>query len=134
MGYKPNSVPPAIKERGGHDHLTGTPVARRLVQPTRRLGRAALERLPIWSCTRWGLPCPACRQAGGELLPRHFTLACGFFEKSHRRCLFCGTFPRLPGVRVTNHRALWCSDFPPRFRESERSCAHPPKIRTCQMQ
>ena len=43
---------------------------------------------------------------------------------SHRRCLFCGTFPRLPGVRVTNHRALWCSDFPLRHGP-ERSCIHP---------
>jgi len=39
-------------------------------------GRAALKRLPIWSCTRWGLPCPPCRHGGGELLPRHFNLAC----------------------------------------------------------
>jgi len=38
--------------------------------------RAALKRLPIWSCTRWGLPCPPCRHGGGELLPRHFNLTC----------------------------------------------------------
>jgi len=28
------------------------------------------------------------------------------------RCIFCGTFPRSLGVRVTNHPALWSSDFP----------------------
>ena len=32
------------------------PVARHLVRPTRKLGRAALKRFPIWSCTGWGLP------------------------------------------------------------------------------
>ncbi len=32
------------------------PVARILLRPTRELGRAALSRSPIWSCTGWGLP------------------------------------------------------------------------------
>jgi hypothetical protein len=31
-------------------------VARRLLRPTRELGRAILKRPPIWSCTGWGLP------------------------------------------------------------------------------
>ncbi len=61
----------------GHDHLTGIPVTRYLLQPTRKLRRAALKRLPIWSCTRWGLPCPLRHRKGGELLPRHFNLTCG---------------------------------------------------------
>ena len=39
-------------------------------------GRAALKRLPIWSCTRWGLPCLSCHHESGELLPRHFNLTC----------------------------------------------------------
>jgi len=29
---------------------------------------------PIWSCTRWGLPCRWCRHQRGALLPHHFTL------------------------------------------------------------
>jgi len=37
-GSKPNSV-----TREGHDHLTGMPVTRHLLQPTRRNGRAALD-------------------------------------------------------------------------------------------
>jgi hypothetical protein len=78
--------------------------------------RAAFKRFPIWSCTRWGLPCLPCHHGSGELLPRHFNLTCVRPKADHRRCCFCGTFPRLPGVRVTNHRALWCSDFPPRPR------------------
>jgi len=27
-------------------------------------------------------------------------------------CIFCGTVPRSPGVRVTDHPAPWSSDFP----------------------
>ena len=30
---------------------------------------------PIWSCSRWGLPCHLCCQRRGALLPHHFTLA-----------------------------------------------------------
>ena len=38
------------------------------------IGRAALDRFPIWPCSGWGLPCLPCRHGSGELLPRHFTL------------------------------------------------------------
>jgi len=44
---------------------------------TRRLGRAALKRPPIWSCSWWGLPCLHCHQWSGELLPHRFTLTTG---------------------------------------------------------
>jgi len=36
--------------------------------------RTTFKRSPIWPCSMWGLPCPAHYWAGGELLPRHFTL------------------------------------------------------------
>ena len=50
---------------------------------------------PTWSCSRRGLPCQACYQARGGLLPHPFTLtSC----RSGRRSALCGTFPRLaPG-------------------------------------
>ena len=61
---KPDSVPVACATMGGHP--SGTVVANGLVRPTRRLGRAALERLrrhrPLasstssWPCSGWGLP------------------------------------------------------------------------------
>jgi len=38
------------------------------------IGRAALKRFPIWSCSGWGFPCLACHHASGGLLPRLFTL------------------------------------------------------------
>ncbi len=31
-------------------------------------------RIPIWSCSRWGLQSRACYQPRGALLPHHFTL------------------------------------------------------------
>ena len=54
-----------------------------------RTGRP--EGCPIWSCTGWGLPCHACCQARGELLPRRFILT--FDSASRPR-------PGKPGLRV----------------------------------
>jgi hypothetical protein len=64
----PSSVPACA----GGDHSSGPDVAVRLERPTRshRAGHAT----PVWSCFGWGFPCPACHQAGGALLPHHFTL------------------------------------------------------------
>jgi len=45
---------------------------------------------PIWSCSRWGLPCRPRYRGRGALLPHRFTLACG---RSRRRSVLCGTFP-----------------------------------------
>ena len=46
---------------------------------------------PIWSCSRWGLPChPRCR-GRGALLPHPFTLTLG--PEPLWRFAFCGTFP-----------------------------------------
>ena len=53
---KPNSVPgQGCPYKPGNDHSSGTAVARRLLRPTRELGRAALNHSSIWSCTGWGL-------------------------------------------------------------------------------
>ena len=82
---KPGSVRPTslpargrrTARRGGHS--SGTPVASRLMQPTRAtgLGKAGFPRVaPIWSCSRWGLPCRPHCWVRGALLPHPFTLAC----------------------------------------------------------
>jgi hypothetical protein len=82
---KPSLVAPPGRPEGGGDHSSRTAVARRLQQPTRRLGRAALpraatlardaaDRLPMWPCSRWGLPCRPRYRGRGGLLPRRFTL------------------------------------------------------------
>src|SRR6185503_11430002 len=81
---KPSSVPACA----GGDHSSGPAVAVGLERPTRshRAGHAT----PVWSCFGWGLPCPACHQAGGALLPHRFTLTC-----FHRRFTFCCTVLRV---------------------------------------
>ena len=81
------------------------------------LGRAS--RLPIWSCTGWGLPCPLGHPRGGGLLPHRFTLArCEFMRTRPLAVCSLWHFPS-PGrssaksLGVTQHPALRCSDFPP---------------------
>jgi hypothetical protein len=93
---------------------------------TRNLSRrtergAGRSRFPIWPCTRWGFPCPDGYPSSGGLLPHLFTLTPALRP---RRFNFLWHFPSVcleanrPSIslkkfRVTRHRALWCSDFPP---------------------
>ena len=81
----------------------------------RAAGRSKLRptRSPIWPCSGRGLPCRACYQARGALLPHRFTLA-----SRRRTCGFGGLLSvalsvgsRPPGV--TWRPALWSPDFPP---------------------
>src|SRR5690606_31105344 len=76
LACKPGSVG-QLSLRDGHS--SGSAVAGALVQPTRTTGPGTgLEPkprvVPIWSCSRWGLPCDPCCQAPGALLPHPFTL------------------------------------------------------------
>ena len=54
---------------------------------------------PIWSCSKWGLPCHRCYQQRGALLPHHFTLTDPALHRGLRRYIFCGTFRRLAPPR-----------------------------------
>ena len=61
-------------------HSSGTPVTERLARPTRAAARkpalpVARRAAPIWSCSRWGLPCRLRYRSRGGLLPHRFTLA-----------------------------------------------------------
>jgi hypothetical protein len=71
-------------------HSSGAPVARRFKQPTRTAGSghrswnaaaacaaSVLHAVPIWFCSRWGLPCRLRCHRRGALLPHRFTLAAG---------------------------------------------------------
>ena len=88
----------AGERRRGGDHPSGHTVAGCLKRPTRRLGRAALERLR--SRTRCGLlallrvgfylAIPVTRNAGA-LLPHRFTLT----TRTGGGFVFCGTVPRV---------------------------------------
>ena len=46
--------------------------------------------VPIWSCSRWGLPCHLRYRRRGALLPHHFNLA---RIEIRRRSIFCCAFP-----------------------------------------
>ena len=99
--------------------------------PARAVERAA-PWSPIWPCSRWGFPCLVDCSSSGGLLHHLFTLAPAPLPKP-RRFVFCGTFRRnafkhsarvypggrlAPEIRVTRHRALWSSDFPPQRRRN----------------
>ena len=63
-GWKKSSAEPADKPGSVVDsHSSGPPIAGRLKQPTRNQ-RGPRQWFPIWSCSRWGLPCrPVARLA-----------------------------------------------------------------------
>ena len=123
-GDKPNSVPERLPAPGMIISLN--PLARIAARLAARWcdyypGAAAPEgaagqaaRLPVLSCTAWGLSCPGACAPGGGLLPRLFTLARGLRPG---RFVFCDTFHHTglsPGASAhsARHAALWCSDFP----------------------
>ena len=56
------------------NHSSVMSVAKHLIAtyPNSPAGRS--HRVPIWSCSEWGLPCHNCYQLRGALLPHHFTL------------------------------------------------------------
>jgi hypothetical protein len=74
---KPGSVLPC----GRGDHSSGMRVATHLTRPTRTAMRKTSGAVPIWSCSRWGLPCRLCCQRRGALLPHHFNLAAASLPK-----------------------------------------------------
>jgi len=77
---KPGSVPPAFLRRGRGGHSSGPSVAGRFSRPTRMPGPATAcpprggRDIPIWSCSRRGLPCRPGHPVRGGLLPHPFTL------------------------------------------------------------
>ena len=75
-------------------HL-GSTVARRLQRPTRELGRAALKRSPIWSCTGWGLPS----------FPGHPGNWCALTAPFHP----CSGMQTPKGVRLPGRSAFCCT-------------------------
>jgi len=86
------------------------PVARHLLQPTRRhqTGR-------LWDAFLFGLASDGVYRAFHVAMEAVSSyLAVSPLPGSTGRFIFCGTFHRSPGVRVTNHPALRSTDFPPR--------------------
>src|SRR5438093_7781793 len=83
-------------------------VASHLTRPTRSSGDPGRVSLLIWPCSDWGLPCHACYQARGGLLPHRFTLTLGL--KGGLFSVALAVALRRPGV--TWQSALGSSDFP----------------------
>lgn len=115
---KPSSVSHPDRSRCGGSHSSGTAIARCLMRPTRRLGRAILLPDRPWRSSR-------AAPAYAALLPMGFTLPLALprarwaltppFHPCHRACLgvqarrrfvFCGT---LLGVSVTGRYPASCS-------------------------
>jgi len=87
---------------------------------------------PIWSCSKWGLPghgvttVPVSSYLAFSPLPRKeltLLLRGGVFSVA------LSVLPRFPGraVRVTDHPALWSSDFPPLLLSQEERSPHLPR-------
>ena len=93
---KPGSV--LALQRGTTIHLGRlSPVASR-DRPGRHAGNA-LDAAPIWSCSRWGLPCRRRYRRRGALLPHPFTLTRRRRSSFAGRFAFCGTFPGVAPAR-----------------------------------
>jgi len=91
MACKPGSVP---RLRGEMAIPLGrpSPDASR-DRPGRQPGNGPCA-VPIWSCSRWGLPCRVRCRARGALLPHRFTLArLRPFRGKGGRFLLCGAIP-----------------------------------------
>ena len=111
--HKPSSVPRRSRGPRGGDHLSTPTISRRLQRPypkdsdEQSLDIARTSCLPTWSCSRWGLPRPVDHPTAGELLPHHFNLT-----DEYRRYVSVALSLGSPPLGVTQHPALWSSDFP----------------------
>ena len=132
VGYRTGGGPVGAKKGGSR------PISRVLSRTTIHLGRTSpcassdlpgspcgqqerarkLARFPIWSCSRWGLPCRR------MLPPARCALTAPFHPYLPAEADIGGLLSvalsvgsRPPGV--TWHLALWSPDFPPR-RETQR--------------
>ncbi len=119
-GDKPDSVPAGDYSSAGGGHLSGTPVPRRLMRPTRG-SRGPRSNAPVFGLAPSGvyLASPVTR-AAGELLPHRFTLA--FASRRVRGLLSVALSVGVPPLGVTQRPALRSPDFPParRTRASDR--------------
>ncbi len=79
--------------------------------------RRKRHEVPIWHCSRWGLPCRSCCHVRGGLLLHRFT-----FSPQVRGSLFSVALSLgLPPPGVTRHRFMWSPDFPPPWGFPQRS-------------
>ncbi len=84
--------------------------------PGPRRARGGPRGVPIWHCSRWGLPCRSCCPSRGGLLPHRFTLARRPVSVARPwRPAVCSLwrFPSgCPGRALPGTVVLWSPDFP----------------------
>ena len=98
---KPGSV---VDSHSSRRYVTAT-----LKQPT-RIQRGPRQWIPIWSCSRWGLPC----RSVARLAVRSYRTISPLpaFRRRRRRYLSVALSVGLRRPGVTWHLALWSPDFP----------------------
>ena len=105
-GRKPSSVP----GRPGDDHSSRTPVARGLQRPTRELQAGHLQALPYLVLLRVGFSKPAVSPP--PLVSSYLTFS-PLPWANHGGLVSEALSLGLPPLGITQHPALWSSDFPP---------------------
>jgi hypothetical protein len=108
--YRKKEAEPADKPGSVVDsHSSRRYVTATLKQPT-RIQRGPRQRIPIWSCSRWGLPC----RSVARLAVRSYRTISPLpaFRRRRRRYLSVALSVGLRRPGVTWHLALWSPDFP----------------------
>ena len=114
--HKPSSVYSLVRADG---HLSGVAVTSHLVRPTRSSNDPGRVSLLTWPCSDRGLPCHACYQTRGGLLPHRFTLTL----RIQGRSVLCGPVPSprgaqaLPGGLPCGARTFLDRPLQPAYRD-----------------
>ena len=144
LAYQPACKPGSVARR--RRRVTAIPLGRRLPgassnlpgRPIRTpirahpLARRRARAVPIWSCSRWGLPCRFRCRKRGALLPHRFTLT------RRRPCAASagGLFSVALSLRLPPRRTLsgtacpWSPDFPleAAFRHWSQAAVRPTDV------
>ncbi len=107
-------------------HSSRRYVAATLKQPT-RIQRGPRQWIPIWSCSRWGLPC----RSVARLAVRSYRTISPLpaFRGRRRRYLSVALSVGLRRPGVTWHPALWSPDFPRHPRKDDATVWPAPPTR-----
>ena len=115
---KPGSV---VDSHSSRRHVTVT-----LKQPT-RTRRGPRHEVPIWSCSRWGLPCRSVARLAVRSYRTISPLPAS--RKRRRRYLSVALSVGLRRPGVTWHLALWSPDFPRHSRKNDATVwPTPPRV------
>ena len=112
--YKPSSV--------WNGHLSTSIVTNRIQQPTTGKQRAVAMNIPTWSCSEWGLHS---RLVTLSLVSSYLTFPSLPNTKINvRRYISVALSLESPPLGITQHSALWSSDFPHTQSLTDCVCDH----------